>query len=345
MRYIITSRGRSDYQLTLSSLPDELKKHVELWVPKSELSDYENSPHTQGVESIHTWPKAIDCIPKKRLHLAQTLKEPFMVLDDDLNLRVWVAAEGKYFGPDSSKKARSEFTRHFLETAPKLLDSFGYASFASKFMAESNIKKNGSLLARDAVGFCFSGFNKLSLRPDFHTKPFFFTDISMPLQVIQNDQPTAIHYGISYDMRSNKKLHSTGTTPYRDDITIKYSAIAMARMFPGIVTGLKYTGNSGGGWSLEKGFSRATKGVTVNSLLKTHEFLRTIMKQEGLVRLPKLIDLDPDTPLADLKKQYEGWFARARTGASLKYTPYPEGSEDLNKVFFKLLHTSKLTTC
>ncbi len=291
MRLIITSRGRHDYSPTLESMPTILKSQVEVWVPKTEIKLYKASPLFKGVK-FQAWDTNIDCIPKKRRFLYENIDGDYMVIDDDIKLGMWDGA--RYVDPSTNPK---KFVK-FLERTFGYFDTHTNVGITNTFMASKKIKETGKY-THSGIPFCFAGFSKD--RPQIDFKAFFFTDIAMPMQILAKGGKVLTDARLSYSMRSNKKLATTGTTPYRTDDLIKYSALALAIQMPGYVHGLTNTGNNGGGWSLKKTFTRP-------NVAKGKEFIREFCLENGLKRPPKLVDLDLDTPFEELKCKYtEAW--------------------------------------
>lgn len=295
MKLIIASRGRHDYSPTMDSLPAILKSQVEVWVPKDEIKLYRASPIFKGAKFI-AWPSYVDCIPKKRRFLYENVNQDYMVLDDDLKLGIWTG--DRYSNPE-------DYSSRFVKTLEHTFDYFDnhtVVGVTNTFMASKKIKETGKL-TNGGVPFCFAGFAKK--RPKLDFKTFFFTDIAMPMQILSQDLKIVTDARISYTMRSNQKLATTGTTPYRTDDLIKYSALALALQMPGYVHGLSNTGNNGGGWSLKKTFTRP-------NLDKGKVWVREFCVENGMVRKPALVDLDLKTPFEDLKRKYKQSWDNAR---------------------------------
>jgi hypothetical protein len=222
-----------------------------------------------------------------------------MVIDDDLKLSAWDDKNQKYVDADKNPKL---FIRG-LEHAFSLFDQNVNVGITNTFMASMKIKKDGTL-DHAGVPFCFAGFS--SKRPKLDFKTFFFTDIAMPMQILDKGMSVRTDARIAYSMRNNKKLSSTGTTPYRSEFLIRYSALALAIQMPGYVHGLEDTGNNGGGWSLRKTFTRP-------NLEKTQKFIREFCTAEDMKRKPKLVDLKIKTPFADLTAEFALSWNNART--------------------------------
>lgn len=297
MRLIIISRDRHDYSPTIESLPQILRSKVEVWIPKDQYKLYKSSPLFDGVKLVG-WPSYVDCVPKKRRYLYEHVDSDYMVIDDDLKLSAWDGKRQKYVDAFDN---RSLFVRG-LEHAFSLFDSNANVGITNTFMASMKIKKDG-VLDHGGVPFCFAGFS--AKRPKLDFKTFFFTDIAMPMQLLDQGLTVRTDARVAYSMRSNKKLASTGTTPYRSEFLIRYSALALAIQMPGYVHGLDHTGNNGGGWSLKKTFTRPNEE-------KTQAFIREFCIAEGMKRKPKLVDLKIKTPFADLTAEFASAWNDAR---------------------------------
>jgi len=291
MKLIITSRDRQDYAPTFESLPDNLKSSVEVWVPKDQYKLYKSSAQYAGA-TIECWPTHIDCIPKKRRYLYENVDEPYLVLDDDLGLSTWSAKQSKYV---PAKSMPTRFTRG-VESIFDNLGSALVAGATNTFMASKRILETGEL-EHGAVPFCFAGFAEKAKRPKLTYHAFFFTDISMPLQCILSGGEVVTNARVAYSMRDNQKLRHSGTNKYRTPELIVYSAMVMAKQFPGYIHDLEYTGNHGGGFTLRKTFTRP-------NVKRTEKFLAEFMELHKMTRLPKVVELDLKTPFAELNRKY-----------------------------------------
>jgi hypothetical protein len=305
VRLIIISRDRHDYSPTLESLPKILRDEVEVWVPRDQYKLYKKSPIFSGI-AIETWDPHIDCVPKKRRFLYENIKEEYMVIDDDLKLSAWDAKAQKYVDADSKPKS---FVKG-LEHSFALFDTHQNVGITNTFMASMKIKKDGAL-EHGGVPFCFAGFAKMKRRPKLDFKTFFFTDIAMPMQLLDKGHTVRTVARIAYSMRANKKLASTGTTPYRSEFLIQYSALALALQMRGYVFGLDHTGNNGGGWSLKKTFLRPNRE-------RSDAWIREFCAGQGMRRPPKAVDLDLETPFQDLVAEFKASWANAQKNTKAK---------------------------
>ncbi len=306
MKLVVLSRGRHDYAPTIESMPKDLLGDVQVWVPKNEYKDYKRSPIFKGLD-IECWPTYVDCIPKKRRYLYENLIGSYMALDDDLKLMVWDNKK-KNFSPalDDPEK----FQRGLDLSCAHLNSGYTNVGIANTFMTSMKINDKKTFEFND-VPFCFAGFSED--RPKIAFNTFFFTDIAMPMQIMKAKRKVLTTAYCAYSMRSNKKLASTGTTPYRTPEVIKYSALSLAQQMRGHVTGLKETGNLGGGWSLKKTFQKP-------NLDRANAFLREFAAQEGLKALPPLVDLDLRIPMDELFRIYRMNWEAAKKG---KGNPIP----------------------
>lgn len=309
MKRVVMSYGRPDVQLTLQNIPEKLLNTVELWVVPSEYKLYKKGWYASKVKSIECWPKHIDCAPKKRKYAALNFDEDYMLIDDDLSMYVWSNNQDKYVRPDVLPK---KFEREWTEEVPSLFSKFGGVSLANKFMADPYVRENG-VMRDHSIGYCFSGFSKKSPRDKLkYNRVFAFTDISLPLQMYQTTKNSLIYYGLCYNHASHKSLATTGMGAYRDDFVKIDSAMKMAQLFPGIVTGMKDTGNKGGGVTLTKFFSRVKKGVTQSNLDATEKWLEEMKKQHGLKKLPKLFEYEDEMPREEIIQKFKSNWERAK---------------------------------
>jgi hypothetical protein len=309
MKYAVLSYGRPEVQLTLQNIPASLLHTVELWVTPKEYTAYKAGWYASKVKSINCWPTYIDCAPKKRKWAALNFNEDYMLIDDDLSLYVWSKKHDKFVKPELSPK---RFEREWLEEIPSLFSTFPGVSLGNKFMADPYVRENG-VMKPNNVGFCFSGFAKDSPKDKLlYNRVFAFTDISLPLQMFQRTGKSLIYYGLCYNHASHPTLATSGMSSYRDDFVIIDSAIKMGQLFPGIVTGLKNTGNKGGGATLTKFFSRVKKKVSDNNLKATEKWLEEMKAYYGLSRLPKLFEYDDHMPRADIIELFQWHWKRAK---------------------------------
>jgi hypothetical protein len=303
MRIIIPSRGRHDYAPTLEHMPHILKSQVEVWVPKVEYKAYSSSPLFSGVK-LKCWPTNIDCIPKTRRFLYENVDGSYMVADDDIKLMVWDKSKANFSAATTNEKG---FMRG-LELAFQSFDDHHIVGIANTFMTSMRVKDKRTFEFSD-VAFGMVGFS--ADRPKIDFKTFFFTDTAMPMQVLKKGGTAHMTARIAYNLRSNKKLLATGTTPYRTDGVVKYSAISLAQQMPGHVSGMKNTGHLGGGWSLKKSFLKP-------NVQKYEVWAREFAAEHGLSALPPLVDLDLDTPMDELFAQYRKNWKLAKQGKGNK---------------------------
>lgn len=309
MRFIVLSYGRPEVQLTLQNLPADLLNTVELWVVPSEYHLYKKQWYSSKVKAIECWPAHIDCAPKKRKYAALNFHEDYMLMDDDLSLYVWSKKADKYVKPDVLPK---KFQREWTETLPELFGKYAGVSLANKFMADPYVREHG-LLKEHNIGYCVSGFAKKAPRQKLlYNRVFAFTDISLPLQMYQQTGNSLIYYGLCYNHAKHKILETTGMSAYRDDFVKLDSAMKMAQLFPGIVTGMKHTGNHGGGVTLTKFFSRVKKGVTDSNKGASEAFLSQMMEQHQLRKLPKLFEYEDEMPRAEIIELFKKNWQRVK---------------------------------
>jgi hypothetical protein len=298
MNLIITSRGRHDYAPTIESMPKRIREFVTVMVPKVEYKAYKASDLYKGT-TIECWPSYVDCIPKKRRYLYENVDGAYLVLDDDLKIHLWSKKKSAYVAAVDHHEGMFKA----LEMTFNLFDKHTAVGASNTFMMPIKIRETGKLIHESAVPFCFAGFAKK--RPKLEYQTFFFTDIAMPMQLLSKGLSVATNAAIGYGMRNNKKLQSTGTSVYRNDEIIKYSALALARQMPGYVFGLKHTGNNGGGWSLQKTFVRPNEE-------RTKKWVKEFLQENGLIKAPKNVELDLKTPMAELFANYKYSWSRVR---------------------------------
>lgn len=309
MRYIIPSYGRPDLQITLKSLPEKYLKTVDLMVVPSEYKAYKKGWYADKVRSIECWPSHIDCVPKKRKWAAENFKEDYMLIDDDIQLYVWSKKQDKFVRPDVEPM---RFEREWAERIPSLFRKYAGVSLGNKFMADPWVRENG-LFKRNNLGFVFSGFAKDAPRDKIkYNRVFAFTDISLPLQMWQLTGKSLVYYGLCYNHASRRELMTTGMSTYRDDFVKVDSAIKMARMFPGIVTGYKKTNAAGGGYTLTKFFSRVKDGPSPANLKATSVFLEEMLIKHKLKRLPKMFEYEDEMPRAEIIKLFKSNWKKAQ---------------------------------
>lgn len=313
MKVLIVSADRPDYQLTMQCIPEKLRHTVTLYVPEKQLDAYSRNPLLADV-SFRVWPAdgPIDCIPRKRAWLYSSIKSDFVLMDDDLTFSAYDQSSGSLIACSDKK-----YPRLFESALHNLMENGDVVSgFGNRFMCQEAIKSSG-LRSSAGVPFCAVGFSKT--RPlDLEFKTFFFTDISIPLQLKTRGLPTTTSYELVYSLRANKTLSSTATTKYRHDDIVLYSALSMAQLFPGRIFGLKNTGNSGGGWSLQKSLTPGTP--TEKSFDKWRKFLIETSRSQGFMGvLPPLVDISTfNGSRDDLFRQYRRNLARARDGVGIR---------------------------
>ncbi len=310
MRYILASYGRHDLQITLESLTREALSQIELWVVQSQYDLYRKGWYANKVKTIQCWPEYIDCIPKKRQWMLKNAGDDYMILDDDAALMVWDSRADRYVKPIDNPKL---FNRRFLEQMPELFERYDGVSATTKFMAEPAIRENG-LISENAIGFVVSGFSERVnwKKLDRLYKTFFFTDIAVPLQIFQKSHSSVIYRGICYNQSTRAALQATGTNEYRTDFLKLDSALKMAQLFPGIVTGATENGNNGGGMTITKFFSRVTKGVSTKNIQASEDFVVAACKQHGLKRPPKIITYADETPRDEIFRTFKDEWAKAK---------------------------------
>lgn len=308
MRYFVLSYGRPQLQITLKSMPESVLQHIELMIVPAEYEAYRDNGLSQKLKAIHAWPSYLDCVPKKRHWMAQNAKDNYILMDDDVNMYVWSKKENKFVPALREPKA---FERHFLEGIPCQFDKFASVACANKFMADQYVRDNG-LVKKNSVGFVVSGFRKGAAANVKVGRTFVYTDIDLPLQVYQDRGSSCQYYGIAYNHASNKALEATGTSTYRSEFVKMDSAVRMAMLYPGIVTGASQNNNKGGGWTLQKYFSRVNKGVSDAAIQKSRDFVKELCKSHGLKRPPRPFAWDFKMPREKILDTYTRLWEEAK---------------------------------
>jgi hypothetical protein len=301
MRYFVLSYNRPDLQITLQSMPPDLLSQIELMVVPKEYKQYKRGWYASKVKAIHTWPDYVDCVPKKRHWIAQNAKDDYILIDDDVNLYVWSRKRDKFVRALDLPK---RFAYEFMEGLPSQFETYASVAAANKFMADPFVRQHG-LVKDDSVGFVMSGFAKGTTKKVQMGCTFVYTDIDLPLQVFQEHKTSCIYYGLCYNHSGVKALQNTGTSTYRSDFLKLDSAIRMAVLYQGIITGAKWNNNKGGGVTLQKWFNRVKTGVTAAHVNKTQEWLRTICAEHGLRSCPDFYRYDMETPKDYIFQKYE----------------------------------------
>lgn len=297
MKIYVLSRDRWDYSPTMSTLPKIVRQQMTVMVPPDQYKQYKKSQLFADCKHIVAWPSYVDCVPKKRRFLYEKVKDDHMVVDDDLGFLLW---NGERFVPatDHPKVALKRFERMF-----DMLDTRTMVGGASTFMTSKRIKEQGTTIFEHNAPFCCVAYAKN--RPKLKWYPFFYTDVSMPLQLSAVHRKNICTYaGLAFNFRTNQKLLTTGTSTYRDhDITL-FSAISLAQLVPGHVFDLKKSNNKTGGVAMYKSF-------TTRNDKRSDAFVTKFLAEHGLQRLPELVDLDLRTPRAELFEQYRQSWADA----------------------------------
>ena len=316
-RFIVLSYGRPDLQITLKNLPPQVRKEVELWVVPDQYKEYRRN-WKDTVKSIECWPPHIDCVPKKRQWLAQNMDDRYFVIDDDIGLYVWSPKDQRYHNALDKPKT---FAHQFLDVMPSLYDKYACVSMANKFMSDSFAKRTPSLIKENTLGFVVTGFrprviDRLKSKDKiWFNRTFMFTDIALPLQVLQATKSSIQYYGLVYNHSVVKALANTGTATYRDDFVKLDSALKMAQLFPGIVVGAEENGNHGGGMTIKKFFGRATTGVSAANLKASADFVAEFCDRHGLTEPPKIFEYDDQTPRAEIIAQFKrNWNKKLKSG-------------------------------
>lgn len=323
MKIIIVSTDRPDYQLTVQNIPEHLRSSVVMYIPERQLDAYSRNPVLKSV-TFKVWPDGgpIDCIPRKRAWFYSTIKSDHLVMDDDLTFSAYDKSSGELVASSSRK-----YPRLFESAVSGLLnDDSVICGFANRFMCQDAIAANG-LRSATGLPFCAVAFSRN--RPlDLQFKTFFFTDISIPLQIRSRGLQVSTSYRLVYSLRSNRTLSTTATTKYREDDIVLYSAISMAQLFPGRIFGLKNTGNSGGGWSLQKSLTPGEP--TARSIDKWRNFLTDVSRQQGFKGvLPPLVDIRTFQGTRDeLFQLYRRNLKRAKEGAGVSLSDVLEMKYD-----------------
>lgn len=297
MKYIIPSIGRPETQKTLENLPPGLLQHIEMMVLPSEYSAYKKQWYSSKVKSITAWPKHIDMMPKKRKWLALNAGDDFVMIDDDLSLFTWLNKDKRY---GSAKDNETVFTRRFLEVLPGLYeDGNSMVSVPMKFMADLYVKQNG-LVKKNDVGFVFTGFKKDVTKHVKFNRVFSFTDMTVPMQVLEKHKKSITYYGLCFSQSSAAIFKTTGMNSYRTDFIKKDSALKMLQLHPGVVTDFRFDKGNGGGVSLKKFTRRLLTLPTEEHKKKSKEAVKRWLTEFGLEKTPKIWTYADDQPRDDI---------------------------------------------
>lgn len=315
MRILILSAGRPDYQLTLASIPESLHSKIEVFVPKSEYKEYKRSPFLSKVGAIHAWPQHVDCVPRKRAWVMRNVNEPHLLLDDDLTIQAWDSRKHELLGTDT-KRGFELLKYHLFETIPENLKHYDYLGLGGRFMYQQKVLKADERgMIGGEVPVCAVGKTQSAKKFGVKFTTFFFTDVSIPMQMKARGHKVGTFYGLIYSQRANQKLAKTGTSPYRSDPVVKYSAMSMARMFKGSVFGLKSSGESGGGWTLLKRMvDLGSKDPTEAAVQKAKHWIKTFCTEERLKALPPLVNICTDISREELYDLYAQNWKQAQRG-------------------------------
>lgn len=298
MKIYVLSRDRWDYSPTMTTLPKIVRQQMTVMVPPDQYKQYKKSELFADCKHIVAWPSYVDCVPKKRRFLYEKVDGDHMVVDDDLGFLLW---NGERFVPatDHPKVALKRFERMF-----DMLGTRTMVGGASTFMTSKKIKEHGTTVFEQTAPFCCVAYS--ADRPKLKWYPFFYTDVSMPLQLSAvHEKRIATYAGLAFNFRTNKKLATTGTSTYRDhDITL-YSALALARLVPGHVFDLKVSNNKTGGVAMYKSF-------TTRNDKRSEAFITRFMQEHKLTKYPEQVSLDLKTPREELFAQYRASWKKAR---------------------------------
>jgi hypothetical protein len=280
MRYVMLSYQRPTLCFSLKNLPDECINEIELFVVPSEYDQYKAQPYASKLKSITAWEPNIDMTSKKRKWFCENIKEPFIMLDDDLQFHVW--KEGKYH---SALSEPTLFSKRFFNTLPSLFDKYSTVGLASKFMADPHVKAHG-LLKEGALPTNVFGFTPSVASKFDHNWCVAYIDMSLLIQsAVLSKRNTVTYYGLAYSHSGSKELKTTGMN-YRDPIVMLDTVIRFARKFPGIVTGYRMTSKEKDRWLMIKRPSRCGEAISPEHRQSSISFVREELSRLGMSRLP-----------------------------------------------------------
>lgn len=281
-RLIVASFSRAKTQITLRNLPAEILKRVELWVVPSQKKEYAAEGYKVG--RLITWPDDVDAIYKKRKFLSETVKEPFLMLDDDLQLMRWSRSASRYVIASEDPTAFVRvFDRHLL----KLFDSHDSVSCSQKFMADQYVREHG-LLKEGVPGFVVSGYNPGACDEVDFTRTTVLSDMNQGIQSLQTGKTSVTYFGIVFSQSNAKSLASSGCGSYRSTFMKVDAALRFLHYYPGIVTDFHPTKTeNGGGLKLVKFMGRLKTGVKQKHRLESAASLERWVKTLGMDRPPK----------------------------------------------------------
>ena len=303
VRLIIASYGRPKHQITLRNLPEALLKRVELWVVPSQYKAYKAEGYK--VKCITKWPDGIDAIFKKRKWLAKNIKEPFVMLDDDLQLMRWSKSANKYI---IAKNDPERFVKVFENRFLTLLDKYDSIACAMKFMAEQHLEKSG-LIKEGTPGYVVTGYNPGVCKEVDFTRTSVLSDMNQNIQILQQGKTSATFYGIVFSQSSAKALETSGCGTYRTDFMKIDAALRMLYYFSGIVTDFQPTKTvNGGGLKLIKYLGRLKTGVNSNHMDLSQQNRLGWIEKLGMDRSPKRIRWKMEEPVPDfMARLQEAW--------------------------------------
>jgi hypothetical protein len=222
MRIIIPTRGRTNQQLTLQSLPVELRKRTTLVCPKREASTL-CSLHKDIEIVVEPYPMTI---AQKRGWIVQEWWkcrfDKMIMLDDDLSFAKRISADDTGLRKICGKELIPEFER----VAEKLGPEYPHVGFGSRY---NNNHDSGSWKIPGKMG-CALGyhlpivakevsFNLVELRED----------ICATLQLLLMGHPNAILTETVVDQRYNTP---GGCSTYRTTEMSDAEAEKLAALFP-----------------------------------------------------------------------------------------------------------------
>lgn len=308
MRWCIMSYQRPKLQVTINSIPDKFLSQVELWVRPEEYKLYKKESYASKLKKIHVWENHMDFMPKKRKFFCQQVgkKDDFMMMDDDVRLRVWNTKEQRYVSGHDDPRL---FEKYFCDVFPGLFEKYDHVAAANQFMANPYIKAHG-LEKVGTTGPVVWGFAKGAACDLKFSRTFGYQDMYIPWQV-QNATKgkTIVHYGIAFGHDNRPELEATGIGHVKPLLMVD-TIMKLAHLMPGIVTGYKMTGKDEERWCMIKWPSRVLKGVNEQHLQQSKDFIAEECKKQGLLRRPKIFEFEDEMPKAEIIAQiYANWRA------------------------------------
>lgn len=303
--------------VTLESLPESCLPFIDLYVMESEYKEYSSQWYASKVRKIHPLPAIMDCLSKKKKLFYQTIKGPYILIDDDLFLFSWSVKEQRFV---KAKEAPKPFTSRFLGELPELLELFNMVSCAQRSMSTTTAAKK-SKVSVNRIGSAMAGYAATRPQDIWFNKILFTLDQPIPLQNFQRTKSSCEYTGLAFNQSWAKALSTSGTAAQRNLFLTMNDALKCVQLFPGVVT--DFVGNNGikGDLALHRKPSRIPRGVKPEHVAASEAFVSEFVNHNGLKHAPKIFDYEDLQPFADIVHQVEvNW---KRSGGSPRTFSFP----------------------